>query len=186
MSNPRSAESTNPVNSTNMLPKQIEMDGIVKQIYTSIESYPHLESTLLILLGDHGMNDAGNHGGSAPGETSPALVFISPKLANLKRSFQVPQDFQDDFKYYSVIEQSDLAPTLAALLGFPTPRNNLGAFIQDFLPFWSRGKCSNRRHHWSFANRNRYRPASNPYAQRRANFGCNNSHLWRRPVRCHY
>ncbi|PSR94205.1 alkaline-phosphatase-like protein [Coniella lustricola] len=123
--------------STNMLPKQIEMDGIVKQIYTAIESNAHLQSTLLILLGDHGMNDAGNHGGSAPGETSPALVFISPKLANLRRSFQAPLDFQDDFKYYSVVEQSDLAPTLAALLGFPTPRNNLGAFIQDFLPFWS-------------------------------------------------
>lgn len=122
--------------SMNMLPKQIEMDGIVKQIYTAIESQSHLQSTLLVLLGDHGMNDAGNHGGSAPGETSPALLFLSPKLKTLKRTFQAPVDFQEDFRYYSIIEQSDLAPTLGALLGFPVPKNNLGAFILDFLPFW--------------------------------------------------
>lgn len=126
------------VNSTNMLPKQIEMDSIVKQIYAALESQKHLKSTLLVLLGDHGMNDAGNHGGSAPGETSPALVFLSPKLQSLKRTFQAPMDTQEDFKYYSVVEQSDLAPTLGALLGFPVPKNNLGAFILDFLPLWPR------------------------------------------------
>ncbi|CAN8097225.1 unnamed protein product [Discula destructiva] len=122
--------------STNMLPKQTEMDSIVKQIYAAIQSRAHLNSTLLVLLGDHGMNDAGNHGGSAPGETSPALVFMSPKLKSLNRSFQVPMETQEDFRYYSVVEQSDLAPTLGALLGFPVPKNNLGAFILDFLPFW--------------------------------------------------
>lgn len=133
-----STHSTHMANSTNMLPKQIEMDGIVKQIYSAIESQPHLQSTLLVLLGDHGMNDAGNHGGSAPGETSPALVFLSPKLKSLKRTFETPLESQTDFRYYSVVEQSDLAPTLGALLGFPVPKNNLGAFIMDFLPFWPR------------------------------------------------
>ncbi|ROW17799.1 hypothetical protein VPNG_00559 [Cytospora leucostoma] len=124
--------------SSNMLPKQIEMDGIVKDIYTAIETAPHLQSTLLVLLGDHGMNDAGNHGGSTPGETSPALVFMSPRLKSLQRTFEAPMDSAEDFRYYSMIEQSDLAPTLGALLGFPIPKNNLGAFIVDFLPFWSR------------------------------------------------
>lgn len=119
-----------------MVPKQVEMDSIVEQLYTAIESKPQLESTLLVLLGDHGMNDAGNHGGSAPGETSPALVFLSPKLQILGRDFEVPVPPRDDFRFFSVVEQSDLAPTLGALLGFPVPRNNLGAFILDFLPFW--------------------------------------------------
>ncbi|KAI3399837.1 hypothetical protein diail_5347 [Diaporthe ilicicola] len=121
--------------SSNMRPKQIEMDGIVEQIYTAIESQSHLQSTLIVLLGDHGMNDAGNHGGSAPGETSPALVFISPKMKSLETNFKVPLEVED-FEYYSVVEQSDLAPTLGALLGFPVPKNNLGAFVVDFLPFW--------------------------------------------------
>lgn len=132
----RSVRNADNPNSTNMLPKQIEMDGIVQRIYTGLESQQHLKSTLMVLLGDHGMNDAGNHGGSAPGETSPALVFLSPKLKSLRRTFQSPLETREDFRYYSVVEQSDLAPTLGALLGFPVPKNNLGAFMLDFLPFW--------------------------------------------------
>ncbi|MCJ1307009.1 major facilitator super transporter protein [Agyrium rufum] len=124
-------------NSSNMLPKQIEMDGIVKQIYESIVTEPHLKSTLLVLAGDHGMNDAGNHGGSAPGETSPALVFISPKLEQISSGSDCPaKSPEDDFQYYTTVEQSDIVPTLAALLGFPIPLNNLGVLIPAFLSFW--------------------------------------------------
>jgi ethanolaminephosphotransferase len=119
-----------------MIPKQREMDSIVRQIYEAIETEESLKSTLLVLCGDHGMNDAGNHGGSAPGETSPALVFISPKLKTITSGYESPASFEDEFQYYTVVEQSDIAPTLGALLGFPAPRNNLGAFITDFLPFW--------------------------------------------------
>ncbi|KAI1504236.1 GPI ethanolamine phosphate transferase [Biscogniauxia marginata] len=122
--------------SPNMVPKQREMDGIVRQIYEAMETQPHLQSTLLVFCGDHGMNDAGNHGASSPGETSAALVFVSPKLKAISKGINAPADFAEDFQYYSVIEQSDLAPTLAALLGFPVPRNSLGSFILDFLPFW--------------------------------------------------
>ncbi len=123
-----------------MTPKQHEMDGIVSQIYQAMESSEFLESTLLVLAGDHGMNDVGNHGGSAPGETSPALVFISPKLKAITSGAKAPAEFRDDFQYYDTIEQSDIAPTLGALLGFPVPRNNLGAFIPRFLSFWSDSK----------------------------------------------
>lgn len=119
-----------------MIPKQREMDDIVKRIYVAMETQGHMESTLMVLCGDHGMNDAGNHGASSPGETSPALVFISPKLKSLRRNLESPAALRDDFAYYTKVEQSDLAPTLAALLGFPVPQNNLGAFIADFLPFW--------------------------------------------------
>ncbi|KAI1250083.1 hypothetical protein MGN70_008534 [Eutypa lata] len=120
----------------NMLPKQREMDGIVREIYEAMNTQPHLESTLLVLAGDHGMNDAGNHGASSPGETSAALTFVSPKLKSISQPVKAPADFVEDFQYYGVVEQSDLAPTLGALLGFPNPKNNLGAFIPDFLPFW--------------------------------------------------
>ncbi|KAK0100980.1 major facilitator super transporter protein, partial [Cadophora gregata f. sp. sojae] len=120
----------------NMIPKQHEMDGIVKKIYEAITNKKHLQSTLLVLCGDHGMNDAGNHGGSAPGETSPALVFISPKLRTINSGHRAPAPFEEDFQYYSIVEQSDIAPTLGSLLGFPAPRNNLGAMIPEFLSFW--------------------------------------------------
>lgn len=125
--------------SFHMLPKQREMDGIVEQIYGAIESQEHLRSTLFVLCGDHGMNDAGNHGGSSAGETSPALVFMSPKLQALQRDASSPLPPRDDFQYYSTVEQSDIAPTLAALLGFPVPQNNLGVVISGLLPLWEKG-----------------------------------------------
>ncbi len=126
-----------------MLPKQREMDGIVRQIFTAIESEDRLRSTLFVVCGDHGMNDAGNHGASSPGETSPALVFMSPKLRELKTNLKSPLPEDESFQYYSTVEQSDLAPTLAALLGFPVPKNNLGALIPEFLPFWSTSEYHN-------------------------------------------
>lgn len=125
--------------SPNMIPKQAEMDGIVSQIYDAMTTKDYLSSTLLVLCGDHGMNDAGNHGGSAPGETSPALVFISPKLKLLNTGYNSPIEQKEDFQYYHTVEQADIAPTLGALLGFPTPLNNLGAFIPTFLDLWPKG-----------------------------------------------
>lgn len=118
------------------------MDGIVKEIYESITNNPAMASTLLVLCGDHGMNDAGNHGGSSAGETSPALVFASPKMRQLGRRFDAPASPQseNEFAFFQTIEQSDIAPTLAALLGFPVPQNNLGTLVVDFLDFWPSGK----------------------------------------------
>ncbi len=125
--------------SPNMVPKQKEMDGIVEQIYNAIEHEEHLQSTLLVLCGDHGMNEAGNHGGSAPGETSPALVFISPKIRTISKGHEPPPASVEEYKYHTVVEQSDLVPTLAGLLGFPVPLNNLGVFIPELLQFWVKG-----------------------------------------------
>ena len=123
-----------------MIPKQAEMDSIVKEIHLALENEEHLQNTLLVLCGDHGMNDAGNHGGSTEGETSTALVFISPKLRSISGRLECPIGRPaGTFDYYEKVEQSDIAPTLAMLLGFPIPRNSLGIHIPSFLRFWSRG-----------------------------------------------
>ena len=143
-----------------MLPKQREMDGIVKQIFNAMEEQPHLQSTLLVVCGDHGMNDAGNHGASSPGETSPALVFMSPKFKAIQRGLFAPVQRAEDFQYYTTVEQSDLAPTLAALLGFPVPKNNLGALIPNFLPLWSNGEryqCIDLSEHFADGKQERIR-----------------------------
>lgn len=123
-----------------MIPKQAEMDSVVSEVYHALENKPHLQRTLLVLCGDHGMNDAGNHGGSTEGETSPALVFISPKLRSISGGLACPVTRPvGTFDYYEKVEQSDIAPTLAMLLGFPIPKNNLGIYIQSLLRFWDKG-----------------------------------------------
>jgi ethanolaminephosphotransferase len=130
-----------------MVPKQKEMDDMVRTIYNAIENEDHLANTLFVICGDHGMNDGGNHGGSSPGETSPALVFMSPKLAKVtgksRRESPIQPKHEGEFEYYRMVEQSDIAPTLAGLLGFPIPQNNLGVFLEEFLGFWDKSECIN-------------------------------------------
>jgi ethanolaminephosphotransferase len=123
-----------------MAPKQREMDAVVHKIYTAMQQEQHLQSTLFVLCGDHGMNEAGNHGGSSAGETSPALVFMSPKFEALGGR-ESPIEPTGDMKYYQMVEQADIAPTLAGLLGIPIPLNSLGVFIPDFLGMWDQGMC---------------------------------------------
>ncbi|KAJ6109776.1 GPI ethanolamine phosphate transferase 2 [Penicillium sp. IBT 16267x] len=122
-----------------MASKQQEMDAVVKDIYTAMQQEPHLQSTLFVLCGDHGMNDAGNHGGSSAGETSPALLFVSPKFEQLGNMLESPVETADDFQYYRSVEQADITPTLAGLLGLPIPLNSLGVFIPEFLNMWESG-----------------------------------------------
>ncbi|KAJ6186346.1 Alkaline phosphatase-like alpha/beta/alpha [Penicillium mononematosum] len=121
-----------------MLPKQHEMDSVVTEIYTAMQQQGHLQSTLFVLCGDHGMNEAGNHGGSSAGETYPALLFMSPKFEALGRR-ESPVEPSGDMQYYQTVEQADIAPTLAGLLGIPIPLNSLGVFIPDFLEMWDNG-----------------------------------------------
>ena len=125
--------------SPNMPSKQREMDDIVRDIYHAMETHDHLSSSLLVLSGDHGMNEAGNHGGSSAGEVSTALLFVSPKLKSVFAGLASPLSSSESFQFYDVVEQSDIAPTLAALLGFPVPRNNLGSIIPSFLELWTQG-----------------------------------------------
>lgn len=124
----------------NMLPKQEEMDGIVEMIYNALATEDYHKNTLLVLAGDHGMNAGGNHGGSGPGETEPALLLVSPKI----KEFRKKQDYScptlpkagTDFHFYTKMEQSDIVPTLAALLGFPIPKNSLGVCMPEVLGYW--------------------------------------------------
>ncbi|KAK6400457.1 major facilitator superfamily transporter protein [Elasticomyces elasticus] len=125
----------------NMLPKQREKDGIVRTIYEAMETKSHLANTLLIVAGDHGMNAGGNHGGSGPGETEPALLFASPKLKQRRdrQEYSCPTHPKagTDFHYYRKVQQSDIVPTLAGLMGLPVPKNSLGVFIREMAGLWS-------------------------------------------------
>ena len=126
--------------SINMAPKQKEMDKIVEEIYHAMEHNSHLESTLLVLCGDHGMNEAGNHGGSSSGEVTTALTFISPKFEVAFEGLDSPMPPTTDYSFYTKVEQSDIAPTLASLLGFPIPLNSLGVIIPKLLDLWTQDR----------------------------------------------
>ncbi|KAJ1916265.1 major facilitator super transporter protein [Mycoemilia scoparia] len=118
-----------------MGPKQKEMDSVVKTIYDIITKQdmerksenPDSKSTLFVLLGDHGMNFAGNHGGSSHGETSTTLVFMDKDM-----------DFGPSDKPLSALldktlPQVNFASTISLLFGVPIPINNIGYPIMELL-----------------------------------------------------
>ncbi|ODV96923.1 hypothetical protein PACTADRAFT_27578, partial [Pachysolen tannophilus NRRL Y-2460] len=120
--------------SSNMPIKQLEMDDIIKRIYE--EHLLKNEKTLFVVLGDHGMNEIGNHGGSSIGETSAALLFISNNFQKFVKNVKAPLLNNENFEFYSKIQQIDIVPTLASLLNFPIPKNNLGILIESFKPIF--------------------------------------------------
>jgi len=107
-----------------MGPKQKEMDDIVKFIYERMASKDAADgrSTLIIVLGDHGMADNGNHGGSSEPEVNTAAVVLSPSKA-----FNALEN-------RLTVNQVDFVPTLAALLGLPVPEANTGTLIEAMIP----------------------------------------------------
>ena len=109
------------------------MDTVVKLIYHAIEHKPHLQKTLFVLLGDHGMTEKGNHGGDSPGELAAAMVFMSPQLQVISRNLESPVMPAKDYEYYTIINQIDLVPTLAGLLGFSVPPSSHGVPIPELL-----------------------------------------------------
>ncbi|KAJ4825349.1 hypothetical protein Tsubulata_002698 [Turnera subulata] len=107
-------------NSFLMIPKLMEMDEVVKTIHlNALQSQENGRQTLLVVVSDHGMTENGNHGGSSYEETDSLALFIGLKngMSNYAST-----------AHYSV-NQVDIAPTLALLLGVPVPKNNVGVVI---------------------------------------------------------
>ena len=117
-------------NNNLMTQKQGEMDGIIGRIFNDMD-----DNTLLVVAGDHGMNDVGNHGGASKGETSAALALFSKTFENSQNA-PLPND--PDYSYYNDVAQVDLVTTLSYLLGFPVPLNSLGLFIPELAELYSK------------------------------------------------
>ena len=117
-----------------MAAKLDEMNSVLQEIIDSID-----DRTLLVVMGDHGMDIKGDHGGESDDEIEAALWFYS-KMGVFGRTssdtVKPPQTAKD-----RPVSQIDIVPTLSILLGTPIPFNNLGspiaeAFLGDALPDW--------------------------------------------------
>ncbi|KIJ19548.1 hypothetical protein PAXINDRAFT_108949 [Paxillus involutus ATCC 200175] len=97
------------------------------------------EDTLLVLLGDHGMDRTGNHGGDSALETMSAVWIYSKGVALFEGLMSLPTSilpttvFPGETIPHRFIQQIDLVPTLSLLLGLPIPFNNLGSVIPELF-----------------------------------------------------
>ena len=107
-----------------MTDKLKEMNGVIQRIIDALD-----DKTLLVVMGDHGMDVKGDHGGESDDEVEAALWMYS-KRGIFGRSdpayVQPPATAKN-----RPVGQIDLVPTLALLLGMPVPFNNLGKPIEE-------------------------------------------------------
>ena len=145
-----------------MLRKQLEMDDIVKQIYTKFgeleDGNSSQRQTILVLCSDHGMNTEGGHGGASEPETDAVAIFFAPPALQPRALASDTIETSDDGstavggtpavtpsvaalpyaaakrgEAFPVVWQVDMAPTLALLLALEVPAGNIGRLMPGAL-----------------------------------------------------
>ncbi|KAG7453068.1 uncharacterized protein BT62DRAFT_959308 [Guyanagaster necrorhizus] len=122
-----------------MKAKLEQMNDVLKRVVELLD-----DNTLLVVLGDHGMDRSGDHGGDGSLETSSALWIyskgpqLSRELSSLPSGVLQYSTFPGAPLPHRSVQQIDLLPTLSLLLGLPIPFNNLGSVIPEL--FWRNDK----------------------------------------------
>ncbi|KAI8903588.1 alkaline-phosphatase-like protein [Gorgonomyces haynaldii] len=116
--------------------KLVQMNDIIKRIVEKIDN-----QTLLIVLGDHGMDKKGDHGGDSIQELSTGLLFYS-KTPLFQQKCQIQDWMQESLKRdpelsafvkLDQVEQIDIVSTISMVLGLGIPFGNLGTVIPHFF-----------------------------------------------------
>ncbi|KAG7665383.1 GPI13 [[Candida] subhashii] len=108
-----------------MKEKLNQMNTVIKQVINELD-----DDTLLIIIGDHGMDSTGNHGGDAPDELESTL-FMYSKTGQFTKKHPSLYNLTSQGRYYRSVNQIDLVPTISLLMGLPIPYNNLGFPIDE-------------------------------------------------------
>lgn len=130
-------------------PRMREKLGEMQEfLHSTLERLP--DDALFILMGDHGMDDRGDHGGDGELEVGAGLWMYSKKkmrkipteeldfIRNPSESL-IPSHQQFSMlpsppfapQGHRSIPQIDFVPTLSLVLGLPVPFNNLGSVIPE-------------------------------------------------------
>ncbi|CAG8768864.1 8078_t:CDS:2, partial [Acaulospora morrowiae] len=102
-----------------------------------------------LIMGDHGMDSKGDHGGDSDNEVESALFVYSKRQLTydssttniLSRIYEKMDEFDvhgiksftSKYGKWRSIPQIDFVPTLSLLLGVPIPFNNLGSLVPEMF-----------------------------------------------------
>ncbi|XP_061850855.1 GPI ethanolamine phosphate transferase 1 isoform X3 [Colius striatus] len=117
-----------------------KVDEGVKEIASMIDNfYGNDGKTAFILTSDHGMTDWGSHGAGHPSETLTPLIVWGSGVNHPQKVTSQP--FEDNFlKEWKLenlkrldVNQADIAPLMASLIGVPFPLNSVGTLPLEYL-----------------------------------------------------
>ncbi|NXA42023.1 PIGO transferase, partial [Eudromia elegans] len=101
-----------------MAKKLIQMNEMLRSLVDHLGN-----DTLLLVAGDHGMTDTGDHGGDSEKEVNAALFVYSKTPLFGTAPPEEPE----------AIPQVNLVPTVALLLGVPIPYSNIGEVMAELF-----------------------------------------------------
>ncbi|KAM4686469.1 GPI ethanolamine phosphate transferase 1 isoform 5-T5 [Amazona ochrocephala] len=117
-----------------------KVDEGIKEIALMIDNfYGNDGKTAFILTSDHGMTDWGTHGAGHPSETLTPLIVWGAGVNYPQRVSS--QKFEDnllkEWKLENLkrldVNQADVAPLMASLIGVPFPLNSVGTLPLEYL-----------------------------------------------------
>jgi len=116
----------------------VRIDDFIQEIVDLMD-----DETTLIIAGDHGSDNTGDHGHDSIEETTTAVIAYHKKgfQKNLQKNLDslmksTPHAVLEGLSLDKIpeINQVDMVPTLAMLTGTPVPFSNLGQMVSDFYP----------------------------------------------------
>lgn len=119
------------------------VDREIERIVSIIESYFGDEKTAYVFTSDHGMTDWGSHGAGLPDETMTPLICWGAGLKVATATKYSELNHHDSYsrkweleKYERVdVEQADIAPLMATLIGIPIPINSEGTLPLHYIHY---------------------------------------------------
>ncbi|KAF7794894.1 hypothetical protein EIP86_006037 [Pleurotus ostreatoroseus] len=128
-----------------MKTKLQHMDNMLRDVVELLDN-----ETLLVVMGDHGMDRRGNHGCDTEHEVTVGVWFHNRHKPFYPSQPLIPADllpksvFPDATVPHRSIQQIDIAPSISLLLGLPMPASNLGSIIPEL--FWQDGSGEQFEH----------------------------------------
>ncbi|KAI9209558.1 uncharacterized protein BJ171DRAFT_484388 [Polychytrium aggregatum] len=123
-----------------MADKLVQINQVLEQLFEAID-----DDTVVVVMGDHGMDFKGDHGGDSKSETDAGLFIFSKKkltdfdgaaaahqslVAAIQRVSETQDSADDPIR---TVSQIDVVSTLTLLLGLPIPFGNLGSIIPELF-----------------------------------------------------
>jgi phosphatidylinositol glycan class N len=115
------------------------VDQGVHKIYDLIEDFYPDKSTAYIFTADHGMSDKGNHGDGEKANTETPLIawgagINKPQFEEAVQGHGIsPPSWRVNHLKRFDVEQADIAPLMATLIGASIPINSIGVLPLNFI-----------------------------------------------------